>query len=104
MLKLNDGYCKAFNMNNKQWDVLWINAVIATMASGVEYGLFENAALAVKDGKIVWIGSMSDLQASPDTMAFTVKDVQGKCITPGFIDCHTHVVYAGNRCHEYAMR
>lgn len=92
-------------MNNKQWDALWINAVIATMKVGnVAYGLLENAALAVKDSKIAWIGSMSDLQSRPETLALVVKDVQGKCITPGFIDCHTHLVYAGNRCHEYAMR
>jgi imidazolonepropionase len=92
-------------MNNKHWDMLWINAVIATMKTGnVAYGLLENAALAVKNGKVAWIGSMLDLQASPEALASTVKDVQGKCITPGFIDCHTHLVYAGNRCHEYAMR
>jgi imidazolonepropionase len=91
-------------MNNKQWDVIWTNAVIATMTPGVGYGLLENAALAIKDGKIAWIGSMSDLHARPETLALAVKDIQGKCITPGFVDCHTHLVYAGNRCHEYAMR
>lgn len=91
-------------MNNKQWDVIWTNAVIATMMPGVGYGLLENAALAVKNGKVAWIGSMSDLHAKPETLALTVRDVQGKCITPGFVDCHTHLVYAGNRCHEYAMR
>ncbi len=88
-------------MNNKQWDTLWVNAVIATMQAGTPYGLLENAALAVKDGKIAWIGRMLDLK---DPHALKINDVKGKCITPGFIDCHTHLVYAGNRCHEYAMR
>jgi imidazolonepropionase len=91
-------------MNNKQWDTLWVNAVIATMQSGEAYGLLKNAAMAVKNGKIAWIGGMADLQGVPEELAVVVRDVKGKCITPGFIDCHTHLVYAGNRCHEYAMR
>ena len=90
-------------MHNK-WDKLWINANIATMQSKTPYGLLANAALAVKDGKIAWLGKTSELTGAPHQLAHEVSDVQGKCITPGFIDCHTHVVYAGDRCHEYAMR
>lgn len=89
-------------MNNKHWDALWINGNIATM-SGPGYGLRENAAIAVKDGKIVWLGSMGDLKTIT-YQATTVHDVAGRCITPGLIDCHTHLVYAGNRYHEFAMR
>lgn len=88
-------------MNNKQWDTLWVNATLATMGSG---GLLEDAALAIKNGRIAWLGKMADLVGLPETLANTVKNVSGRCITPGLIDCHTHLVYAGNRCHEYAMR
>lgn len=91
-------------MNNKQWDTLWVNATIATMEPGVAYGLLEQAALAVKNGKIAWLGKMLDLTAEPEHLAHEVRDAAGRCITPGLIDCHTHVVYAGNRCHDYAMR
>jgi imidazolonepropionase len=88
-------------MNNKRWDNLWINAQIATMAPGSDYGLIQNAALAVKDDKIAWVGKMADL---PENVAATITDAEGRCITPGFIDCHTHLVYAGNRSAEFAMR
>lgn len=88
-------------MNNKQWDALWINCFIATCEkNGNPYGLIDKGAIAVKDGKIAWIGSMSDLQRD----AAVIHDVQGKCITPGLIDCHTHLVYAGNRYKEFEMR
>lgn len=92
-------------MNNKQWDTLWVNATLATMRSGVaEYGLYKNAALAIKGGKIAWLGPVSDLKGSPDQLAALVRDVRGRCITPGLIDCHTHLVFAGNRSKEYVMR
>jgi imidazolonepropionase len=88
-------------MNNKQWDALWINCLLATCEeNGMPYGLMEDAALAIKDGKIAWIGPMSELSGE----AAMVRDVQGRCVTPGLIDCHTHVVYAGNRYKEFEMR
>lgn len=91
-------------MNNKQWDELWINGLIATMETSAAYGLVKNAALAIKDDKIAWLGPMSDLMNNPENLANKVQDVEGRCITPGLIDCHTHLVYAGNRYHEFAMR
>lgn len=93
----------AKQMNNKQWDALWINVHIATMA-GPDYGLIKNAALAVKDGKVAWLDKMQDLPNSPENLAETVHNADGRCMTPGLIDCHTHLVYAGNRCQEFAMR
>lgn len=89
-------------MNNHQWDSLWINATIVTCEDG--YGLIDDAAIAIKDAKIAWIGSMSALPGEPDTLASRLYDVQQRCITPGLIDCHTHLVYAGNRAHEFEMR
>lgn len=89
-------------MNNKQWDALWINGVIATMEeNGTPYGLLKNAGLAVKNGKIAWVGNMADVSQKPAKQIF---DLQGRCVTPGLIDCHTHLVYAGNRSQEFALR
>lgn len=67
------------------------------------YGATVNAALAISDGKIAWLGKATDL---PKYDANTVKviDGQGKWLTPGLIDCHTHLVYGGNRANEFEMR
>ncbi len=85
-----------------QWDSLWINGLIATCEQG--YGLIENAAIAAKDGKIAWLGAMQDLPGAPEDLAFEVFDLEQRCLTPGLIDCHTHLVYAGNRANEFQMR
>lgn len=87
---------------NKQFDSIWVNGLIATCESG--YGLIEDAAVAVKNGKIAWVGPVNALSGQPDNIADRVFDFHGQCLTPGFIDCHTHVVYAGNRAHEFEMR
>lgn len=87
------------------WDGLWIHAGLATMQPGEKaYGAVENAAIAVKDGRIAWLGGIDDLPASPDELAEEVHDVGGRWITPGLIDCHTHVVFGGNRAAEFEMR
>jgi imidazolonepropionase len=91
-------------MNNKRWDAIWINAELATMEDQAAYGLISNAAIAVKDKKISWLGPMSDLPGEPSSLANQVYDVKRKCITPGLIDCHTHLVFAGNRAREFEMR
>ena len=89
-------------MQKKQWDSLWINGSIATCEK--DAGLMEQAGIAVKNDKIVWVGTMSSLSAKPETLAVSVHDLQGGCVTPGLVDCHTHLVYAGNRAHEFEMR
>lgn len=92
-------------MNNKGWDAIWINCSIATMQEGnIPFGLLTNAALAVKEGKIVWVGIMDDLPTSAEKLAAQVYDAEGRCITPGLIDCHTHLVFAGNRYAEFELR
>src|SRR3989344_846956 len=92
-------------MNNKHWNAIWINASIATMAkSDTPYGMLNSGAIAIKDGKIIWVGAMNSLHDKPDNLAEIVCDASGYCITPGLIDCHTHLVYAGNRYHEFVMR
>lgn len=91
-------------MNNKRWDALYLNAkiVLCTNANSITQPI--DGGIAVQEGKIAWIGKISDLKESPEKLAREVHDVSGKCITPGFIDCHTHLVYAGNRAHEFEQR
>lgn len=85
-----------------EWDHLLINARIATMHNG--YGIIESGALAVKEGKIAWLGTMESLPNAPRNAATTVIDCKNQWLTPGLIDCHTHLVYAGNRANEFAQR
>lgn len=92
-------------MANKNWDALYINSCIATLEEDKSpYGLIKNAGIAVKDNIIAWVGGMHELTEAPEKMAKVVYDHSGCCITPGLIDCHTHLVYAGNRSHEFEMR
>ncbi|MDR3491419.1 MAG: imidazolonepropionase [Gammaproteobacteria bacterium] len=89
-------------MQSNLWDDLWINCQLFTMEHDLSF--IKNAAIAVKEGKIAWLGAVSDLPGSPESLAAIIHDVKEKCITPGLIDCHTHLVYAGNRYHEFALR
>jgi imidazolonepropionase len=89
-------------MQQQKWDALWINAVLTTCENG--YGIIAPGAIAVKDNKIAWLGSMSDLPGDANDLAEKIYDVKGCCLTPGFIDCHTHLVYAGNRAQEFERR
>lgn len=87
------------------WDSLWMGATIATCAeSCTDYGLLQNAALAVEAGKIAWIGPVSALKGNPGDLAKQTHYLENALITPGLIDCHTHLVYAGDRCQEFSSR
>ncbi len=88
-----------------KWDHLWINARLATMREGGgAYGAIENAAFGDKGGRIVFAGPMSELPDKPDALATRVMEAQNQWITPGLIDCHTHLVFAGNRAAEFEQR
>jgi len=83
---------------------LWRNARVATMAEGVAgLGIVEKGAVAARDGAIVYAGAEAEMPASIGQGAETV-DCEGRWITPGLVDCHTHLVYAGNRANEFEMR
>jgi imidazolonepropionase len=85
-----------------QWDSLWTNARLATMtAGGAAYGAIEQGAIAVKDGRIAWAGAMAELRG---VSAGEVHDAGGRWITPGLIDCHSHIVYGGGRAAEFELR
>ena len=87
------------------WQALWINANLATMETGAAlYGALEDGALGIDRGRLVWVGRMEDLPGRPDALAAEVHDAGGRWITPGLIDCHTHLVFGGNRAREFEMR
>lgn len=80
--------------------ILLTGLTAATMTGG--YGLIPDAALLVQDDKIAWIGPHSAL---PDHLRrIPCHDLGGRLVTPGLIDCHTHIVFAGNRAAEFEMR
>src|SRR4051794_2501206 len=81
-------------------DVLWSNARLATMA-GNDLGIVTDGVIAARDGNIVYAGSVS---AMPPFEATDRIDCEGRWITPGLIDCHTHLVYAGDRAREFEAR
>lgn len=92
------------------WDSLWININLATMdpARPHPYGMIENIAcgddaIAIARGRIAWLGKMTDLP-SAESGAGQVIDGEGRWITPGLIDCHSHLVYGGNRATEFEER
>jgi imidazolonepropionase len=79
-------------------DRIWRNARLATM-TGAGLGIIEHGCIAARDGRIVHVGCEAD---APD--AIERIDCEGRWITPGLIDCHTHLVHAGDRAREFALR
>ena len=85
-------------------DRIFTNARLATLDPGLPgLGIVEDGAVAVRDGRIRFAGPAGDLPASESAGAETVN-CEGRWITPGLIDCHTHLVHAGNRAREFEMR
>jgi len=84
------------------WDLLLTDVNIATMAANSEpYGIIENAALAIAAGKIAWLGSADDV---PPADIRETRSLGGRWLTPALIDCHTHLVFGGNRASEFEQR
>ena len=84
------------------WELLLTDARIATMRAGAaDYGVIKDGAIALGDGKIVWIGPQSEL---PENAAASTRSLDGHWITPALIDCHTHLVFAGDRSGEFEQR
>ena len=88
----------------QRWDHLLINATLATFAGDAPYGLIERGALAMHEGHIAWVGAQDDLPGDALALASHVEDLGGAVVTPGLIDCHTHLVFGGNRAHEFDLR
>jgi imidazolonepropionase len=81
---------------------LWRNARLATLAGGEPWGWVERGAIVVDGATIEWVGDESALPAGlqPDTE----RDLGGALVTPGLVDCHTHLVYGGHRAQEFELR
>jgi imidazolonepropionase len=87
------------------WDQVWAGANIATMSgSGAPYGSIEDAAIALKGERIAWLGSAAEGRRRAAAQRLEVREAKGLWITPGLIDCHTHLVYGGNRIAEFEQR
>ncbi|MCF4970739.1 imidazolonepropionase [Nostoc sp. CMAA1605] len=79
---------------------LWRGGRLATLAGERGWGLIEDGALLVDDGgRIAWVGAQADAPA-----ADVVVELHGALVTPGLVDCHTHLVYGGNRANEFEQR
>lgn len=83
---------------------LWRNARLATMAEGdAGLGIVDKGAIAARDGLIVYAGPEADMPSALAQGAATT-DCEGRWVTPGLVDCHTHLIHAGNRANEFEMR
>jgi imidazolonepropionase len=86
-----------------RFDTIWHDARLATLAPGRPgLAIVERGAVAATDGRIVFAGPAAELPAGVDAARRVALD--GRWITPGLIDCHTHLVYAGDRAHEFELR
>ena len=85
---------------------LWTHCRAATLQAGAEqpYGLIDDAALVVDGEALAWVGPRSALPATLLAQCAVQNDAGGALVTPGLIDCHTHLVYGGDRAHEFELR
>ena len=92
------------NHIEKKIDSLWINVHLAAMTENGPYGKLEDGVLAVSRGKLAWVGKQSALPIHLRSKEVDVHDGGGAWVTPGLVDCHTHLVYGGSRAHEFELR
>ena len=89
-------------------DLLIENAMLATMdeseQNALPYGEIANGGVAISGDRIEWVGAMSELPSELREGAASILDAKDRWVTPGLIDCHTHLVFAGNRAREFEMR
>ncbi len=86
----------------RQADLLITDCRLATMVEGGEpYGAIDDGAILIADGRIVWTGARADL---PDHNATHTDRLDGRWVTPGLVDCHTHLVFGGDRSGEFEQR
>ena len=87
------------------WDELWVDIRVATaVAGGDGFGLIERAALGVEGERIAWLGPAAALTAAPQQLARQVSSGGGRLVTPGLVDCHTHLIFGGDRALDFELR
>jgi imidazolonepropionase len=85
------------------FDTVWLDARLATLRDDLPgLGIVDSGAVAARDGRIVFAGREADLPSGWDARERVRLD--GRLVTPGLVDCHTHLVYAGSRAREFEMR
>lgn len=83
---------------------LWRNAKLATLAGDAPWGWIPQGALLTQGASLVWVGAEADLPSQHAAHITRTHDLGGALVTPGLIDCHTHLVYGGQRANEFEMR
>ncbi len=83
---------------------IWRNANVATFCGGTPYGWLPGATIVTRGNEVIWLGADRDLPATLVGESANEHHLGGACVTPGLIDCHTHLVYAGNRAREFELR
>jgi len=92
-------------VESTSWDRVFVDANLATMVAGrAPYGARPGAALAVRGDRIAWIGEAAEGRALARRAGTPLEECGGRWLTPGLIDCHTHLVYGGDRVEEYEKR
>lgn len=86
------------------WDHLLLDCTLATLDGEAGYGLIENGAVGWRNGVIAYAGPADGLPANPEVLAERIDSVDGALVTPGLVDCHTHLVFGGDRAGEFEMR
>lgn len=87
-----------------RWDRLLLDCTLATLAGETGYGLVEHGAIGWRDGTIRFAGPMGELPREADAIAESVESMHDALVTPGLVDCHTHLVFGGKRADEFEMR
>lgn len=85
------------------WDMLLHRVQLATML-GDGLGLIEDGVIGISNGQFVFVGASADLPGRPGALAAQIINGEGRLITPGLVDCHTHLIYGGNRAGEFEQR
>ena len=87
------------------WDTLLIDCHAASMQQSPDgCAVIRNAAIGIAAGNLAFVGPQQELPGPPDKLAQVVRKLDGRWVSPGLIDCHTHLVFAGERAHEWQAR
>ncbi|HXE67602.1 MAG TPA: imidazolonepropionase, partial [Rhodanobacteraceae bacterium] len=88
----------------QHYDHLLLDCTLATLTGDSGYGLVEHGAIGWREGVIAFAGATRDLPGEPEAISDRHESVHGALVTPGLVDCHTHLVFGGERSNEFEMR